>query len=87
MNSTPRGHNPWGKVRMEDRTALNWRKFLWTSSAVCSARKRGWDHVRQFAKLPNVEVAALCEVDETVAAGRLRDADRGHRQPFTIPDV
>jgi hypothetical protein len=71
---------------MEDRTVLNRRKFLWTSAAVCRARKRGWDHVRQFAKLPNVEVAALCEVDENVAAGRLRDADRGHRQPFTIPE-
>jgi hypothetical protein len=71
---------------MEDRTVLNRRKFLWTSAAACRARKRGWDHVRQFAELPTVEVAALCEVDENVAAGRLRDAHRGHRQPFTIPE-
>ena len=44
--------------------------------AVCGVRKRGWDHVRQFAKLPNVEVAALCEVDESVTAGRLRDMEK-----------
>ena len=44
--------------------------------AVCGIRKRGWDHVRLFSKLPNVEVAAICEVDENVIAGRLRDMEK-----------
>ncbi|MGJ5820227.1 Gfo/Idh/MocA family protein [Paludibaculum fermentans] len=56
--------------------------------AVCGVRKRGWDHVRQFAKLPNVEVAAICEVDENVLNGRLKDMEKlGLPKPKTYFDV
>ncbi|MCX6625330.1 MAG: Gfo/Idh/MocA family oxidoreductase, partial [Acidobacteria bacterium] len=56
--------------------------------AVCGVRKRGWDHVRQFAKLPNVEVAAICEVDENVMNGRLRDMEKLNLpKPATYLDV
>src|SRR5712692_978636 len=34
--------------------------------AVCGLRNRGKDHVDAFSRVPNVEVAALCDVDETV---------------------
>ena len=49
---------------------------------VCGLRKRGFDHVRLFSQIPNVVVAAVCEVDENV----LREAERGYRAPFVIPD-
>ncbi len=56
--------------------------------AVCGVRKRGWDHVRQFAKLPDVEVAAICEVDESVLNARLRDMEKlGLPKPKTYIDV
>ena len=34
--------------------------------AVCGLRGRGKDHLDAFSRIPNVEVAALCDVDETV---------------------
>ena len=34
--------------------------------AVCGIRGRGFDHVKFAAQIPNVEVAALCEVDENI---------------------
>jgi predicted dehydrogenase len=56
--------------------------------AVCGVRKRGWDHVRQFARLAGVEVAALCEVDENVLRGRLADMEKLQlRKPATYIDV
>lgn len=56
--------------------------------AVCGIHKRGWDHVRLFAKLPNVEVAAVCDVDENVIRGRLSDMDKlGLPKPETFTDV
>src|SRR5512140_2334306 len=39
--------------------------------AVCGVRKRGFDHVRLFSEIPNVRVAALCDVDENVLRERL----------------
>ena len=39
--------------------------------AVYGVRGRGWDHVEQYHKLPNVEVAGLCDVDENVSAKRV----------------
>src|SRR5205085_3651982 len=34
--------------------------------AICGVRGRGKDHISGFAKVPGVEIAALCDVDETV---------------------
>src|SRR5262245_3723623 len=34
--------------------------------AVCGVRGRGNDHIKGFAKVPGVELAALCDVDENV---------------------
>jgi predicted dehydrogenase len=38
--------------------------------AVCGLGGRGWDHVQAYSKLANVEIAALCDVDETVLGQR-----------------
>jgi predicted dehydrogenase len=44
--------------------------------AVCGVRGRGGVHVGQFSRLPNVEVAALCDVDENVLAARVQDMEK-----------
>ena len=43
--------------------------------AVVGIRGRGGSHIRGFAALPGVEVAAVCDVDENVIAKRLKDMD------------
>jgi predicted dehydrogenase len=56
--------------------------------AVCGIRNRGFDHVEGFAKLKNVEVAALCDVDQNVISQRLVDVEKmGLRRPATFADV
>src|SRR5580700_7432464 len=52
--------------------------------AVCGLRNRGKDHLDGFSKVPNVEVAALCDVDEAVL-GKRRGEVRG--TPRTFVDV
>ncbi len=50
--------------------------------AVCGLHNRGWDHVRFYPRIPNVEVAALCEVDDNVLRKRLAEMEkRGMRKP------
>ena len=39
--------------------------------AVCGLHGRGKDHLEGFSRLSNVEIAALCDVDESVLAKRL----------------
>jgi hypothetical protein len=56
--------------------------------AVCGVRKRGFDHVRLFSQIPNVQVVALCDVDESVLRQRLADMDKlGLPKPQTYTDV
>jgi predicted dehydrogenase len=52
--------------------------------AVCGLHGRGKDHLDAFARLPNVEIAALCDVDETIL-----DKRRGEvrSNPRTFVDV
>src|SRR6266699_2549751 len=52
--------------------------------AVCGLRTRGKDHLDAFARVPNVEIAALCDVDATVLDKR-RGEVRG--SPRTFADV
>src|SRR6266852_1337246 len=52
--------------------------------AVCGLRNRGKDHVDAFSRVPNVEVAARCDVDESVLNKR-RGEVRG--SPRTFVDV
>ena len=56
--------------------------------AVCGLRKRGFDHVRLFSQIPNVQVVALCDMDESVLRQRLADMDKlGLPKPQTYTDV
>ena len=56
--------------------------------AVCGIRKRGFDHVRLFSEIPNVQVVALCDVDESVLRQRLADMEKlGLPKPQTYTDV
>src|SRR6058998_1227102 len=49
--------------------------------AVCGLKSRGKDHLDAFSGVPNVEIAALCDVDETVLAKR-RGEVRGTPRKF-----
>ncbi len=56
--------------------------------AVCGTRGRGKDHIRGFAKVPGVEIAALCDVDERVLSQRLKDVeDLGLPRPKSYVDI
>jgi predicted dehydrogenase len=56
--------------------------------AVCGIRNRGFDHVEAYSHLENVEIAALCDVDENVMARRLGDIEKmGLPKPATFVDV
>jgi predicted dehydrogenase len=52
--------------------------------AVCGLRGRGKDHLDAFSRVPNVEIAALCDVDESVLSKR-RGEVKGN--PRTAADV
>src|SRR6516164_11639933 len=52
--------------------------------AVCGLRGRGKDHLNGFSHVPNVEIAALCDVDENVLTKR-RSEVKGN--PRTAVDV
>lgn len=43
--------------------------------ACVGVRGQGQSHMRAYAKMPNVELAALCDVDESVLNQRLKDAE------------
>ncbi len=56
--------------------------------AVCGVRGRGHDHIRGFSRVPNTELAALCDVDENVLNQRLGDVDKmGLPKPKSYVDV
>ncbi len=44
--------------------------------AIVGLRGRGNDHIREFGRMKDVEIAALCDVDESVLTRRLEDAQR-----------
>src|SRR5437016_4765919 len=52
--------------------------------AVCGLRARGKDHLDAFARIPNVEIAALCDVDEAVLNKRRGEVSGS---PRTVADV
>src|SRR5207237_6362320 len=43
--------------------------------ACVGVRGQGQSHIRAYAKMPNVEIAALCDVDESILDKRLKDAE------------
>src|SRR5215469_12791713 len=44
--------------------------------AVCGVRGRGHDHIRGFARVANTQLAALCDVDESVLSQRLENVEK-----------
>jgi len=54
--------------------------------AICGLHGRGWDHYKGFCGVPNVEIAALCDPDESVLNKRLEEAS-GPSKPQTYVDV
>ena len=55
---------------------------------VVGVRGMGFGHVRGYSGLKNVEVAAICDVDENVIAQRLGDMDaKGLSRPATFIDL
>ncbi|HEV2350390.1 MAG TPA: Gfo/Idh/MocA family oxidoreductase [Terriglobia bacterium] len=56
--------------------------------AVCGIHGQGFVHVRQYSKMPDVEVAAVCDVDENVINQRLGQMDKMKiPKPKTYTDV
>src|SRR5690348_3590626 len=56
--------------------------------AVCGIRGQGFVHVREYSKMPNVEIAAVCDVDDNVIAERLGQMDKMKiPKPQTYNDV
>src|SRR5579864_4278681 len=56
--------------------------------AVCGVHGRGMDHVRNYAKIPNVEIAAVCDIDENIMRERVATMEkRGIPKPATFFDV
>src|ERR1700678_3421306 len=39
--------------------------------AICGVRGRGGDHLHNYSQLPNVQIAALCDIDDNVLRQRL----------------
>src|ERR1700730_15263828 len=52
--------------------------------AVCGLRNRGKAHLEGFSRVPNVEIAALCDVDET---GLNQRRGEGRGSPRPVVDV
>ena len=56
--------------------------------AICGVRGRGNDHLHGFAKVPGTEIAAMCDVDESVLNQRLGDAEKlGMAKPKPYGDI
>src|SRR5580700_3527312 len=56
--------------------------------AICGVRGRGVDHIKNFAQLKNVEIAAVCDIDETVMRQRVAGmVEKGIPEPATYVDV
>jgi len=55
--------------------------------AICGLHGRGQDHIQGYSALNNVEIAALCDIDESVLRERLAELSKAGSQPKTYVDV
>src|ERR1700716_3641954 len=56
--------------------------------AVCGVRGRGNDHIKGFPRVPGTELAALCDVDESVLNQRLGEVEKsGLPKPRSYADI
>jgi predicted dehydrogenase len=44
--------------------------------ACVGVKSQGQNHIRAYARMPNVEIAAICDIDEAVLEQRLTDAEK-----------
>src|SRR5450759_5225337 len=55
--------------------------------ACVGVRSQGQSHIRAYAKMPNVQIAALCDVDESVLSARQNDVEKmGKPRPAGFTD-
>lgn len=56
--------------------------------AICGLHGRGNDHLENYSKIANVQIAALCDVDENVLSKRVAQVvDMGQPKPAAFTDV
>ena len=56
--------------------------------AICGLHGRGMDHVHNFSKISNVEIAAVCDIDENVTREKVAQMEKmGIAKPATFVDV
>src|SRR5215472_8052653 len=55
--------------------------------AIVGLHGRGEDHIKGYSALKNVEIAALCDVDESVLRQRLAQLGKAGVQPKTYGDI
>src|ERR1051326_7372982 len=56
--------------------------------ACVGVRGQGQSHIRAYAKMRNVEIAAICDVDETILQQRLNDAEKlTGKRPAAFTDL
>ena len=56
--------------------------------AICGVHGRGMDHVENYSKLSNVQIAAVCDIDENVLRERVAQMEKmGIPKPATFVDV
>ena len=57
--------------------------------AVIGIRGQGQGHIAEYSKLKNVEVAAICDVDENLFAPRIKKlfTEKNLREPKTYQDL
>ncbi len=56
--------------------------------ACVGVRNQGREHLRHYGKNPNVEIAAICDIDESVLNTRLSDVEKmGRKRPAAYTDI
>jgi predicted dehydrogenase len=55
---------------------------------ICGVRGRGNDHIHGFSRVPGTELAALCDIDESVSQQRIAEIEKmGLAKPKSYVDV
>src|ERR1039457_7139064 len=56
--------------------------------AIIGLHGQGWEHVKEYSKMPNVEIAAICDIDDGVTQERLAAMEKmGLKKPATFIDI
>ncbi|MEO8662839.1 MAG: Gfo/Idh/MocA family oxidoreductase [Bryobacteraceae bacterium] len=56
--------------------------------ACVGVRGQGREHLHRYGKMPNVEIAAICDIDESVLNARLTEVEKmGRKRPASYTDL